>query len=94
MAPPPQKKNNNIFLFHRDRSSFISWGVGGGGLGNFSGDTKNILPQIGDGGGAGDQNLIYESMGRGGGGHKYDFHFLFWHENALASDPLSYHLFS
>ena len=28
------------------------------------------------------------------GGHKYDFHFLFWHQNALASGakvPFPYH---
>ena len=34
--------------------------------------------------GGGGQNFTYESMG-GGGGHKYDFHFLFWHQNALAA---------
>ena len=40
--PPPQKKNkqkNNVFLFHRGRSLFISWergvGRGGGGDGEY-----------------------------------------------------------
>ena len=42
---------------------------------------KKILSQMGGG-----QNFIYESIG--GGGHKYDFHFLFWHQNALASGGL------
>ena len=28
------------------------------------------------------KKIIYESKGDG---HKYDFHFLFWHQNALAS---------
>ena len=28
----------------------------------------------------------------GGGGHKYDFHFLFWHQNALASGGQPPHL--
>ena len=45
--------------------------------------------------GGGGQNFIC----RGWGGHKYDFHFLFWHQNDLASgglrpqNPLSYHVF-
>ena len=34
----------------------------GGGLGNFRGVMKKILPQMGGG-----QNFIYESMGVGGG---------------------------
>ena len=41
--------------------------VEGGG-----GHEKKIYPKWGWG-----QNFIYES--KGGGGHKYDFHFLFWH---------------
>ena len=28
--------------------------------------------------------IILPQMAAGGGGHKYHFHFLFWHQNALA----------
>ena len=48
------------------------WAILGGGV------MKKNLPQMGD------QNFIYESIG----GHKYDFHFLRWHQNALASGGL------
>ena len=43
---------------------------------------KKFYPKWGGG-----QTFIYESIVGGGrpGGHKYDFHFLFWHQNALAS---------
>ena len=50
---------------------------GGGGWAILGGHEKNSTPN-----GEGGQNFIYESMGWG---HKYDFHFLSWHQNALAS---------
>ena len=67
---------SSIHLSVLGAGQYLSTG-GGGGLGNLRGSWKKSTP---NGGG---QNFIYESMGAGG--HKYDFHFLFWHQNALAS---------
>ena len=56
----------------------IIYQLGGGwGLGNYRGLHENILPKMGGGG-------VKISFIHRGGGHKYDFHFLFW---LLGVDP-------
>ena len=58
--------------------------VGGGErwLGNFRDHEEKNLPQMGGG-----VKISFMNPWGGGGrkGHKYDFRFLFWHQNALAS---------
>ena len=54
-------------------------GGGRGGLGNFRWSWKKFYPNGG---------VKISFMNPWGGGHKYDFHFLFWNQNALASAGL------